>query len=189
MTTDKELTLPEAATVWANDLQWSWINTEIAKKEAKHLGEDPIHYACTVVPIPPGDLRRNLPPEEVLRKMGHGDIIVKLRRRKLPTQRRKSPVRREGASFVSGQIPIKTWLAYHKKRGVALRGPDGQVINWLWCLFTWDKLGRPVVYAAPGDPFYDLSLYFYPEKLSPQRLQGIVSWLEKHSVTNKFGAC
>ena len=43
-----------------------------------------------------------------------------------------------------------------------------------------DDDGRPVVYAAPGDPFYDLSLYMYPERLSSQKLQGIVTWLEEH---------
>lgn len=78
-------------------------------------------------------------------------------------------------------IPIEMLLAHHRKRGVVLRGPDGRVIDWPRCLSTWDKLGRPVVYAAPGDPFYDLSLYFYPEKLSPQKLQGIAAWLEEHS--------
>jgi len=83
--------------------------------------------------------------------------------------------------LLPGQTPLKTWLAYHKKRGVVLRGPDGRVIDWLWCLSMWDKLGRPVVYAAPGDPFYDLSLYMYPEKISPRQLQGIVAWLEEHS--------
>jgi len=80
-----------------------------------------------------------------------------------------------------GQTPIETWLAYHRKRGVVLRGPDGRVIDWLWCLTTWDQLGRPVVNAAPRDPFYDLSLYMYPERLSPQKLQGISTWLEEHS--------
>lgn len=35
--------------------------------------------------------------------------------------------------------------------------------------------------ATPVDLFYDLSLCFYPEKLSPQKLQGITTWLEKHS--------
>lgn len=75
----KQPTLPEATMIWANDLVWSWINTQLAKKIAKSLGKGPIHYACTVVPIPPGDLRRNLPPEEVLRKMGHDDIIARLR--------------------------------------------------------------------------------------------------------------
>lgn len=80
-----------------------------------------------------------------------------------------------------GQAPIETWLAYHRKRRVVLRGPDGRVIDWLWCLSTWDKLGRPVVYATPGDPFYDLSLYMYPERLSPRKLQGIATWLKDHS--------
>ena len=80
MTTNtKQLTLPEAAMIWVNDLLWSWINTELVKKEANRLGKDPIHYACTVVPIPLGDPRRNLPPEDVLRKLGHEDIIAKLR--------------------------------------------------------------------------------------------------------------
>jgi len=74
-----ETTLPEATIVWTNDLLWSWVNTQLAKKEAKRLRKDPIHYACTVVPIPPGDPRRNLPPEEVLHKMGHDDIIARLR--------------------------------------------------------------------------------------------------------------
>lgn len=78
-------------------------------------------------------------------------------------------------------IPIEKWLTHHRKRGVKLQGPDGRVIDWLRCLSIWDKLDRPVVYAAPGDPFYDLSLYMYPEKLSPQRLDGIVIWLEEHS--------
>lgn len=78
-------------------------------------------------------------------------------------------------------IPIETLIAYHIKRGVKLQGPDGRAIDWPWCLIMWDKLGRPVVYAAPGDPFYDLSLYMYPERLSPQKLQGIVTWLEEHS--------
>lgn len=75
----KQPTLPEATTIWANDLLWSWINTQLAKKEVKRLGKDPIHYACTVVPIPPGGPRRNLPPEDVLRKMGQDDIVAQLR--------------------------------------------------------------------------------------------------------------
>lgn len=81
--------------------------------------------------------------------------------------------------FAPGQTPIETWLAHHRRRGVILQGPDGRVIDWLWCLSTWDKLGRPVVYAAPCDPFYDLSLYMYPEKISPRQLQGIVAWLKE----------
>lgn len=91
-TNAKQLTLPEAAMVWVNDLLWSWINTELAKKDAKRLGKDPIHYACTVVPIPPGDPRRSLPPEDVLRALGHEDIIVKLRMR--------SVVERQDPKFV-----------------------------------------------------------------------------------------
>ncbi|GAI91617.1 unnamed protein product, partial [marine sediment metagenome] len=79
------------------------------------------------------------------------------------------------------QTPIETWIAHHRKRRVVLRGPDGRIIDWLWCLSTWDKLGRPVVYASPGDPFYDLSLYMYPEKISSRQLQGIAAWLEEHS--------
>lgn len=74
-----ELTLPEAMKIWINDLVWSWINTQLAKEEAKRLGRDPVHYSCIAVPIPLGDPRRNLPPEEVLRKMGHDDIIARLR--------------------------------------------------------------------------------------------------------------
>ena len=74
-----EPTLPEATIIWVNDLLWSWVNTQLAKKEAKRLGKEPIHYACTVVPIPQGDPRRNLPPEEVLHAMGHDDIIARLR--------------------------------------------------------------------------------------------------------------
>jgi hypothetical protein len=80
-TPTRQLTLPEAAIVWVNDLLWSWINTQLAMKEAKRLGKDPIHWACTVEPIPPGDPRRNLPPEDVLRELGHQDIVTKLRMR------------------------------------------------------------------------------------------------------------
>ncbi len=65
--------------IWRDDLLWSWINTELAKKEAKHLGEEPIHHTCTVVLIPLGDPRRNLPPEDVLHRLGHDDIIARLR--------------------------------------------------------------------------------------------------------------
>lgn len=83
--------------------------------------------------------------------------------------------------FSPNQTPIEIWVAHHRKRGVVLRGPDGRVIDWLWCLSTWDKLGRPVIYAEPRDPFYDLSLYMYPERLSPRKLQGIAAWLEEHS--------
>ncbi len=80
MTTDaKQPALPEATIIWVNDLLWSWINTQLAKKEARRLGKDLIHYACTVVPVPPGDPRRNLPPEDVLYKMGHDDIITRMR--------------------------------------------------------------------------------------------------------------
>ena len=75
----KQPTLPEATKSWTNDLLWSWINTQLAKKESKHLRKDPIHYACRVVPIPLGDPRRNLPPEEVLHAMGHDDIIARLK--------------------------------------------------------------------------------------------------------------
>ncbi len=85
-----------------------------------------------------------------------------------------------GATDKKVKTLIEMLITYHKKRGVVLRGPDGVVIDWPWCLSTWDKLGRPVVYAAPGDPFYDLSLFMYPERLSPQKLQGIVAWLEAH---------
>lgn len=79
------------------------------------------------------------------------------------------------------EIPIAKLMAYHQKRKVTLRGADGQAINWPRCLAIWDKLGRPVVYAESGDPFYDLSLYFFPEKLSSWKLQGIANWLEEHS--------
>ncbi|GAJ02680.1 unnamed protein product [marine sediment metagenome] len=72
-------TLPEATMIWRNDLLWSWINTQLARKEAKRLGEEPIHHTCTVVPIPLGDPRRNLLPEDVLHQMGHDDIIAQLR--------------------------------------------------------------------------------------------------------------
>ena len=75
----KHLALQEATTIWLNDLLWSWVNTQLAKKEARRLGKDSVHYVCTVVQIPPGDPRRNLPPEEVLRGLGHDDIIAKLR--------------------------------------------------------------------------------------------------------------
>ena len=67
-----------------------------------------------------------------------------------------------------------------KAKRDGIRGADGKEIDWQWCLTTWDKLGRPVIYAGPNDPIYDLSLYIYPEKLSPLRLQGIVTWLEEH---------
>lgn len=86
-----------------------------------------------------------------------------------------------GATDKKANTLIEKLIAYHKKRGVVLRGPDGQIVDWPRCLSTWDKLGRPVVYAAPEDPFYDLSLYMYPERLSPQKLQGIVTWLEEHN--------
>ncbi|GAI92359.1 unnamed protein product [marine sediment metagenome] len=79
LTQNGDTTLPEAAMIWLNDLLWAWINTQLALKEAKRLGKDPIHYACTVVPIPLGDPRRNLPPEDVLRQMGHDDSIARLK--------------------------------------------------------------------------------------------------------------
>ncbi len=75
----KQPTLPEAVVIWTNDLLWSWINTKLALKEAKRSGKDTIHYACTVVPIPLGDPRRNLPPEDVLHRLGHDDIIARLK--------------------------------------------------------------------------------------------------------------
>ena len=75
---------------------------------------------------------------------------------------------------------IETAIAHHRKRDVPLQGDDGRVIDWSWCLSTWDKLGRPIVYATPEDPVYDLSLYMYPERLSPGKLQGIATWLEQH---------
>ena len=83
------------------------------------------------------------------------------------------------------EIPIAELMAYHRKRRVTLRETDGQIINWSRCLAIWDKLGRPVVYAEPGDPLYDLSLYFYPEKLSSWKLQGIADWLKEHLIEAK----
>lgn len=77
-------------------------------------------------------------------------------------------------------IPIDKLMAHHRKRKVTLRGIDGRVINWSRCLAMWDKLGKPVIYAGPNDPIYDLSLYLYPEKLSPLKLQDIIAWLEEH---------
>lgn len=64
---------------------------------------------------------------------------------------------------------LQDLLEHHKKRGT----PEG----WLWCLGTWHKVGKPTVYA-PGGPYYDLSLYLYPERLSPDRRAGIASWLK-----------
>jgi len=62
-----------------------------------------------------------------------------------------------------------------------LQLPDGRVVNWAWCLTTWHKLGRPVIHVGDRDNIFDLSLYLYPEKISPQRLLGIVNWLQTHS--------
>ncbi len=79
------------------------------------------------------------------------------------------------------EISIARLMAYHRKRRVTLRGTDNQIINWPRCLAIWDKLGRPIVYAGSGDPFFDLSLYFFPEKLSLRKLQNIANWLKEHS--------
>jgi hypothetical protein len=59
--------------------------------------------------------------------------------------------------------------------------PDGRVLNWQWCLSTWEKLGKPLVHAGDRDNIEYLEHIFYPEKLSPGRLQGIVTWLEEYS--------
>jgi ribonucleotide reductase beta subunit family protein with ferritin-like domain len=58
---------------------------------------------------------------------------------------------------------------------------NGRVVNWQWCQSTWDRLGRPVIHAGDNDNIFDLSPILYPERLSPKRLEGIVSWLENHS--------
>lgn len=58
---------------------------------------------------------------------------------------------------------------------------DGRLLNWEWCISTWHELGRPVIHAGDRDNILDLSLYSYPEKLSLERLEGIVLWLEQHS--------
>lgn len=80
----------------------------------------------------------------------------------------------------AGSAPsdIDRLLAYHRKRGVALRGPGGEPVDWPWCLEAWDRLGRPVIYPAPDNPIYDLSLYLYTEKLTPERRAGIAAWLK-----------
>ena len=57
-----------------NDLTWARVNTLIARKIAKQKDLDTIHMACTVVSIPRGDKRRQLPPGQVLRQMGHYDL-------------------------------------------------------------------------------------------------------------------
>lgn len=31
---------------------------------------------------------------------------------------------------------------------VTPRLPDGRVLNWQWCLSTWDKIGRPIIHAG-----------------------------------------
>lgn len=54
-----------------------------------------------------------------------------------------------------------------------------RAVDWTWCLSTWHKLGRPVVYLGSGDAIYDLSFYMYPEKLAPSRLRGIAAWLKE----------
>jgi hypothetical protein len=63
----------------------------------------------------------------------------------------------------------------------SLRLPDGRLLDWKWCMDTWDKIGRPVIHAGDNDNIFDLSLFLYAEKLSPKRLEGIVIWLEEHS--------
>lgn len=62
--------------------------------------------------------------------------------------------------------------------------PDGRILNWQWCLLTWTKLGKPCMTEIKE---LDISLYLYPEKLSTQKLQLIVDWLEKHSGEKMVG--
>jgi len=56
--------------------------------------------------------------------------------------------------------------------------PDGRILNWRWCLLAWTRLGKPCMTEIKE---LDISLYLYPEKLSIQKLQLIVDWLEKSS--------
>lgn len=59
--------------------------------------------------------------------------------------------------------------------------PDGRRLDWQWCLSTWSKVGKPIVHVGDKDNIFDLSMILYPKKLSSERLQRIVSWLEEHS--------
>ncbi len=34
---------------------------------------------------------------------------------------------------------------------VTLRLSDGRVADWLWCLSTWDKIGKPAIHAGDND--------------------------------------
>lgn len=56
-----------------------------------------------------------------------------------------------------------------------------RAVDWTWCVSTWHKLGRPVIYLGSGDAIYDLTLYMYPAKLTPSRLRGIAAWLEERT--------
>ncbi len=78
-------------------------------------------------------------------------------------------------------FPQKTINETHTPQSPTLYLSDGRIANWQWCQTTWEKLGKPVIHAGDKDDIFDLSLYFYPEKLSLERLEGIVTWLENHS--------
>lgn len=83
------------------------------------------------------------------------------------------------------KVAVASLVEYHRQRRVAPHGPSGETIDWAWCLEAWERLGRPTIYPAPGDPIYDLSLYLYPERLTPEKRAGIVAWLQAQAPLQK----
>lgn len=100
-------------------------------------------------------------------------------------------VKRLGFRYQDGRLRPAEVVVGNGEVSVSIKGTkgatmppclsDGRAVDWQWCLCTWDRIGRPVVHAGPNDNIFDLSLFLYPEKVSPKRLEAIVNWLEEHS--------
>jgi hypothetical protein len=73
------LSFPEACGKWADDVVWSWVNSQIARKVARANGRDEIRAMCSKVYILPDDPRRKRSVEDVLTETGHADLIERYR--------------------------------------------------------------------------------------------------------------
>jgi len=87
-------------------------------------------------------------------------------------------IKKEGKNSPNSLLKLKSGELTHSAGKAPILLPDGRVLDWQWCLSTFTKLGHPCMVEIQE---YDISVYLYPEKLSPKKLQQIVDWLEEHS--------
>jgi hypothetical protein len=135
------MNLNDATGVWANDLVWSWVNSQIARKIAQTDGHDDIHAMCSKVYIGPEYQGRDRPVEEVLASLGHSDLIPLYLEVWKATPKTKTTIPFEWPD----SIP-ETWADYQ----MGLVRTQGKIVSLFEAGKSIDKIASELRMHVPG---------------------------------------